>query len=1035
VLHFLRKINIATQLTFLVALVAGLAIYIVSRAAENTGSELVLERQLGALGDEAELRSLRLREAHRLLGRDLRAAAPGMTAETPAVLDRLGQDDGDLITPEVYLEARLLEAHSPDDIRSVRVFRRQGGKWQTVPAGGAPGPAVEEVRRLIRNHLRAAGPDVRIAGQFQTGLVRVAESAGPQKAAYHMGLAYPVRLGRGLPVQLLAMTVDFTRLVHHQARRHPRQMLVMLDADGRCVYHPDPTLVGQPDDLWGVASTAEAEELARRSDFRGERLASRVLPQLEYYVIRKPLAPALTDSRESCRTLEEQLDIPGLFFSRVYRGVPMLVLGSRDQAVLTQARTRIEQREREVLGHAGEWPATIDCRTFVGYYLGRVSLDLLGQVSADFILASSEEEIAAAVSRATRRLWYRWYLPVILATIVLAWLAAHVLTRSLKRLTEAAQRIAQGDHAFRIRRVGPGEVGKLAGAFADMADRIRQRERDLRENLARMNTILTTAADGIITFDPTGRIEQANDAAEQMFGYAGGLRGVKIQKLLNLPGAAAGSFSPAHIGTGIDSKGPAGTAPGPSAGSMMRIADAVKTAGEDLVGVRGDGSSFWLEVTFSRVPVEDRHLVTGIFRDVTQRKLAEERIRQMNDELEARVRLRTAQLQDAKSKLEVALRDAESANASKDRFISVVSHELRTPLTSAMGYTELLLNPRAARLRENPTPTLQKVLTACKHLQTLINDLLDVGRYTAGKPIDLSPARFDLNVFVRGVIEMISPLVKKNSNHLETSIPDNLGEIFNDETRLRQILLNLLSNACKFTENGTITLGVELLDAQGRPSVRFVISDTGAGMTEAELEKLFTPFYRVDNSQTRKQGGTGLGLTITRMLCTLMGGDIEVKSAPGQGSTFTVTLPAEVQVTAPSAPGERETASLPGSERGVVLVVDDDATCRQMLETYLQHEGYKVVGAGTGNEGLRLARELLPSCITLDVVLPDQDGWSVLAALKKDDNTRGIPVVMLTIMEDRHRALALGAMDYVTKPIDWDRLSGILRRFHPAQST
>jgi CheY-like chemotaxis protein len=334
------------------------------------------------------------------------------------------------------------------------------------------------------------------------------------------------------------------------------------------------------------------------------------------------------------------------------------------------------------------------------------------------------------------------------------------------------------------------------------------------------------------------------------------------------------------------------------------------------------------------------------------------------------------------------------------------------------------------------------VLTSCKHLQTLINDLLDVGRYTAGKPIDLSPSHFDLNTFVRGVVDMVSPLVKKNGNRLETNVPEGLGEVFNDETRVRQILLNLLSNASKFTENGVVTLRVERLDgepgasATGGARVRFAISDTGAGMTPAQLEKLFTPFYRVDNSQSRKAGGTGLGLTITRMLCTLMGGTIEVQSTPGQGSTFTVTLPAEVQVSAPAQPAGEPAAPARSAAalRGTVLVVDDDATVRQMLETYLQHEGYQVAGASTGSDGLRLARELLPSCITLDVMLPDQDGWSVLQALKKDENTRGIPVVMLTILEDRHRALALGATDYVTKPIDWDRLGGILRRFHPGQA-
>ncbi len=1085
-LHYLRKINITTQLTLLVAVVAGLAILVVSQAAESTGSALLLERQQIDLGDEPLLRSAGLQRSFRIVTRDVRTVARQMVGESPAPLENMGRDDGDLVNPEVYVEAHLLEVHSPRRIQSVRAFRRHGGKWQAVP-GGTAGPAIQKVTQQVRDHLGKAGPAPRLTEQFLTPLVCVKPADGGL-AAYHLAVAYPVQPGKGLPGRMLAVAVDFTRIADDLARRDPRQLMVLLGPDDRCVYHPDPTRVGQrPLDLWGIRPSKDvadrrekldqgekkAEPAWRLMDPRGTRKPARALPELEYYLVRKELSLALTKSSDDCLALEQALDIPGLWFSWIYVGTPNIWLGSRDRAVLDQARQRLQERESELLGHKGDWPAEpIHCRTFLGQHLGGVPMDLENRVVIDIVVASSQEEITATVTQATRKLWYFRYLPVILAASLLAWLSAHVVTRPLKRLTEAAGRLAQGDHSYRIPRKGPGEVGKLADAFAEMAEHIRRRERDLRENLARLDTILTTAADGIITFDPTGRIEQANESAEQMFGYEPGqLRNTRIQKLLKLPGTDSAPFSPALIGTQArPSELPprSGSSLVPSAGSMVRLANAVKTAGEDMVGLRHDGSSFWLEVTFSQVPVEDRQLVTGIFRDVTLRKLADEKIRQMNDELDARVRLRTAQLQDAKAKLELALSQAESANAAKDRFISVVSHELRTPLTSAMGYTELLLNPRAARLRANPDPTLQKVLTACKHLQTLINDLLDVGRYTAGKPIDLSPTRFDLAGFLRGVLEMVGPLVKKNGNRLEAHIPDDLGEIYNDETRLRQVLLNLLSNASKFTENGTITLGVERLPiadcrlpiaqgggagtspASGGPpgqsatcnprsaieAVRLWVADTGGGMTPEEQEKLFTPFYRVDNSATRKQGGTGLGLTITRMLCTLMGGTIEVQSAPGKGSTFTVTLPAEVQVSAPEQPGTVQQAAPPApraAPRGTVLVVDDDTTCRQMLETYLQHEGYSTLGASTGSDGLRLARELLPSCITLDVMLPDQDGWSVLTALKKDDSTRGIPVVMLTILEDRHRALALGAADYVTKPIDWDRLSGILRRFHPSQ--
>jgi signal transduction histidine kinase/DNA-binding response OmpR family regulator len=596
-------------------------------------------------------------------------------------------------------------------------------------------------------------------------------------------------------------------------------------------------------------------------------------------------------------------------------------------------------------------------------------------------------------------------------------------------LTEASQRLAQGDYSDDVQVVALGEVGELARTFRDMTDRIRTRERELREHLARLNTILINAADGIITFDQTGRIEHANAAAEEMFGTGpGGLIGTKVQKLMKLP---------QHLQAGVILK-PSSTGSGGAAaqhgGTVTQLCNAVKTPGEEHRGLRQDGSTFWMEVTFSQVPLEDRRIITGIFRNVTQRKLAEERIRHLNDELDARVRLRTAQLEDAKSKLELALSQAESASAAKDRFISVVSHELRTPLTSAMGYTELLLNPRATKLRENPGPTLDKILTSCKHLLTLINDLLDVGRYTAGKPIDLAPTRFDLTSFLRGVQEMVTPLVKKNGNVLETIVPAGLGEIHNDETRLRQVLLNLLSNASKFTEKGRVCLQVERQRQETGDTLVFRVSDTGAGMTTEQVEKLFTPFYRVDNSMTRRQGGTGLGLTITKMICELMGGKIEVESVLGQGSTFTVTLPAEIGTAGRKPGGQPGSAETSAESRGTVLVIDDDVTVRHMLETYLQQEGYRVIQAATGTAGLQLAREHQPMCITLDVLMPGEDGWDVLARLKNDPATRDIPVIMLTIMEERNRGFALGATEYVTKPIDWGRLGSILCRYNPQQA-
>ncbi len=639
------------------------------------------------------------------------------------------------------------------------------------------------------------------------------------------------------------------------------------------------------------------------------------------------------------------------------------------------------------------------------------------------LLTAALEELTAQESKASSEFWLYRSLPALVISAVLALIAAYVLTRPLRRLKHAADQLARGNYAIDVSVVGPGEVGELANTFRDMTEQIRRRERDLREKLAWMDTILANAADGIITFDQTGRIEQANRAAEEMFGYGHGkLEGEKVKQLMPL---SERINKPAALAVASNNYG----------GTVARLWSAVKTPGEEHRGRRKDGTSFWMEVTFSRVPLEDRSIVTAIFRDITRRKLDEERIRKLNDDLEARVKLRTAQLEDTKTKLEVALAEAENASAAKDRFISVVSHELRTPLTSAMGYTELLINPRAEKLRQAPLPTLHKILTSCKHLLTLINDLLDLGRYTAGKPIDLALSRFELAGFLRGVVEMIAPLVKRNENTLESRLADHLGEVVNDETRLRQILLNLLSNASKFTEKGKVFLEVERRTGPEGERIIIRVRDTGAGMTREQLDKLFTPFYRVDNSTTRKQGGTGLGLTITRMLAELMGGTIEVASTPGVGSTFTVDLPVEARpVSMKASPsgtrlGEKGRTALAGES--VVLVIDDDPSVRQILHDYLTAEGYRVEQAESGPQGIERARELQPACITLDVLMPGQDGWTTLAQLKSDPVTQNIPVIMLTILEDRNIGFTVGATEYITKPIDWARLGTLLCQYAP----
>jgi CheY-like chemotaxis protein len=253
-------------------------------------------------------------------------------------------------------------------------------------------------------------------------------------------------------------------------------------------------------------------------------------------------------------------------------------------------------------------------------------------------------------------------------------------------------------------------------------------------------------------------------------------------------------------------------------------------------------------------------------------------------------------------------------------------------------------------------------------------------------------------------------------------------------TRVRQCLLNLLSNACKFTEKGNVTLAVDRQAGEDCDWITFEVRDSGIGLTPAQIQKLFQAFTQADSSTTRKYGGTGLGLVITKRFCQMMGGDVTVSSVLGQGSTFTIRLPAQPPK-APAEPEPADGATAVGPAGGAtVLVVDDDPVMLDMMTRFLTKEGFRVVAAARGEEALRCAREYRPRAITLDVMMPGMDGWAVLSRLKADPDLAAIPVIMLTIVDDKNLGFALGASEYLSKPVDRARLLQILKKYCGARA-
>jgi adenylate cyclase len=567
----------------------------------------------------------------------------------------------------------------------------------------------------------------------------------------------------------------------------------------------------------------------------------------------------------------------------------------------------------------------------------------------------------------------------------------------LRRLERSMDGITQGRLDLPITMAGRDEIGGMARALAMLRDNLieskrleqeRQRaEAEAQRAQAQLGEAIEAISEGFALYDADDRLVVCNTRFKEM--YAG--LAVEIQ-----PGTQYETVLRAVAGTGII---PA-AAESRDAWVTERLERHRNPKGA-FEQQRGGG--MWLKISERRTA--DGGIV-GVFTDITDLKDRELQLGQLVDRL--------AEARDV----------ADQANRTKSSFLANTSHELRTPLNAIIGYSEILQEDVADLGQQSLVADLKKIEGAGRHLLGLINDILDLSKIEAGR-MDVFIEDVDIVPLLEEVRAIIVPMAKKNGNAVEFRMAENLGTMRTDRTKLKQSLLNILSNASKFTQNGELTLVAERF-ATEQPMVRFAISDTGIGMTEVQLGRLFQAFSQADASTTKTYGGTGLGLAITRNFCQLLGGDVTVVSKPGEGSTFAITLPDR-----PATPTQLEAASvLPlavtSDNTPTVLIVDDDPVARDLLAASLKGAGYRLIQAATGEEALNLARTKRPDAITLDVLMPKRDGWEVLSALKADADLRDIPVVIVTMLSDRGIGLSLGAVDVLTKPVDRARLTALI---------
>jgi signal transduction histidine kinase/DNA-binding response OmpR family regulator len=584
------------------------------------------------------------------------------------------------------------------------------------------------------------------------------------------------------------------------------------------------------------------------------------------------------------------------------------------------------------------------------------------------------------------------------AVVLLAVLVGGVLTvlvlRSilvpLRDLVTAVEGVSRGDDTVTLPPARSDELGAMTRALALLRESQRERRRLAAEADAQRLTLADAIAslnEGFALYDAQDRLLVRN---AKFVALHAGLEDVTV------PGMSFASLLRAAIDRGIVTLG--------SQSAEDWIADRVRYRREAVGTQVHRLGTRWVQIGVVRT--HDGGTAT-VYSDITE-------------------------LKHRQDELELARAGAEQASQVKSGFLANMSHELRTPLNAIIGYSQILAEDATEAGNQSLVDDLERIEGAGNHLLHLIDDILDLSKIEAGR-MEIYIEPFDIRVLVEEIRLMMQPLAARNDNTLTVSFTSDVGTMHSDLTKVKQALLNLLTNACKFTKAGRVALTVAAdPDAQGY--LALTVTDSGIGMTAEELGRLFQAFAQADSSTTRKYGGSGLGLVITRSFARMLGGNVTVTSTPGQGSTFKLSLP--IVSVAPSADeqihsGAGDVAApdevVHEASPGTILVADDDAVARRIIGTHLSREGYHVIYAASGTEAIELAGRERPDAITLDIMMPQVDGWAVLRSLKADPRLAPIPVILVSMIADRGLGVSLGAAAVMCKPVDRADLAATIR--------